>query len=646
MKTLILFFISINIAFAQKAMFAPAEAESLKKIYQQLDGKNWQINAWEQIDKDKIYLSSQLLNYIGVSSKKDRDTLINDETIAVFTITSLNIGLAIGKPKINNERIQGGNFPECFFPNIEKFTLFHVNGTFGLENISFSNLKELYLKDCFLWGVLEINSMPKLEIVDFNRAEIDVNLRNLNLPNCKIFNLIGTKLKQILTIENLLNVEIFQIREWRNHEWDYQEPGQFSLFGSEIKEIKKLKNAKEIAICYAAITGELDTLELEHLEKLELYANGIEGAFPEFNCPKLKHIDFQGNRLTHFNKGIENENLEYLNLMVNNLSGEIPKFNTPKLKKLQMRHNKLSSGLENILTSNQFTYIALDVNNFEQELNFDIIAPDLEFLSLNKNKLKGNIPKIHCEKMFYLSLAYNKFTNYTNDLVVNLETFIYLGNNLIPIWDIAERCENFPEIDKTNQNVYTSPNHIFDYFYVNDGEKWMNYTGFDFYKEGKNGTGYLFLSHKIHFDINENRIFPDIVDTANYTYEIYKYSDWRSEKISDDIYFRIKELGRYHIEMKSKHCDVRGRTEIIDIQQLSVPTYENISVYKNSNELIIDNTRNELIEQVYIIDLLGNTLHKSINATTNNIQFELKNPNQPLFVRLLIDNQWVVKKVI
>lgn len=646
MKTLILFLISINIAFAQKAMFAPEEAKSLKKIYDRIDGKNWQINTWEQIDKDKIYLTSQLLNYIGISSKKDRDTILNDETIAIYTVTELNIGLAIGKPKINNVRIQGGNFPECNFPNIEKFTLFHVNGTFGLENISFPNLKELYLKDCFIWGILDINSMPSLEIIDIYRAEIDVNLRNLNLPNCKIFNLIGTKLKQILTIEDMSNVDIFQIREWYIDAWDYQEPGEFLLFGSDIKEIKKLKNAKKIAICYAAITGELDTLELEHLEKLELYANGIEGAFPEFKCPKLKHIDFQGNRLTHFNKGIENENLEHLNLMVNDLSGEIPKFNTPKLKKLQMRSNKLSSGLENILTSNQFVYIALDGNNFEQELDFDIIAPDLEYLSLSNNKLKGNVPNIDCAKMFYLNLGYNKFTNFTNDLVVNSETYIYLGNNLIPIWDIAERCENFPEFDETNQDVYTFPNHIFDYFYVNDGEKWMNYTGNDFYKEGKNVTSYNYSSHKIHFDKNNNGIFPDVVDTANYTYEIHKYSDWRYEKISDDIYFRIKELGQYHIEMKSKHCDVRGRTEIIDIQQLSVKTYDNLAVYKNTNELIIDNSKNELIEQVYVFDLLGNTLHSSSNSTTNNIQFELKNPLQPLFVRILINNEWIVKKVI
>lgn len=647
MKTLILFIISVNIVFAQKTMFDPNEAESLSNLYKQLDGKNWQWNTWGEISKDKIYSNKSEMNFIGINSIYLKDTTIDNETIKVYTLSEINIGLAIGRPKINNLRIQGGNIPKCYFPNLEKFTLFNVNGTFGLEHISFPNLKELYLNDCFIWGELDLNSMPNLEIVDIYRAEIDVNLSNLSLPKCKTFKLIGTKLKQILTIENMQRAEIFKIKEWFEHEWNYQEPGEFSLYGSDIKEIKKLTNSKEISICYAAITGELDTLELEHLEKLELYANGIKGAFPEFKCPKLIHIDFQGNYLTHFNKGIDNDNLKYLNLYGNKLKGEIPKFKTPNLEKLNMSANQLSSGLENILISNRFTFIDLSGNSFEQEINFDIIAPNLECLKLTGNKLYGNVPKIDCENMFYLDLSRNKFTKITNDLNVQSETVIDISNNLIRYWDIAERCENFPEELKSKKDVLSNPKHIFEYFFVYDIEKWFEYSGSDIEFYGKIESGFSDeYRYKIYYNFDESRIFTDFIDTANYNYEIHKYSGWKNEKISDNIYYKINEYGRYHIEIKSKYCDVTARTEFIDIQQLSIENNDNISIYKKDEELIIDNLQNELIQQLNVYDLLGNEVYKSQEALTNNKRIELKNPNQPLFIRMLINNEWIIKKVI
>lgn len=647
MKILILILISVNIVLAQKAMFEPIDAESLSKLYQEVDGKNWQFNGWEDISKDKIYLSPNDMTFVGITTEKNRDTTINDETIEIYTVIKLDLGKAIGKPKINNERIQGGNIPFLTFNSLEEFYISKLNGTFGVENISFPNLKVLNILDCEMYGTLNLNSMPKLENVDFYKALINIDLNDLNLPNCKKFNLIGTKVKSKLTIKNLLNVESFQIREWFENEWDYQEPGEFSLYGSNIKEIKKLINAKHIAICYAAIGGKLDTLNIPNLEKLELYANGINGSFPIITSPNITYIDMQGNSLTQVPEILSHSKLEYLNLSVNGLNGNLPQFDTPNLIHLNLSRNSFNSGLNASLFTNIIQFIDLSSNKFNQEINLEIKCSNLECLKLMNNKFVGNIPKIKCDKMFYLGLVDNQFSNFTNELNVNKGTVIEVFKNNLLIWDIAERCENFPLSERKVINVNTTPKHIIDYYILSDIEKFMEYTGLDLGKEGINENSYhLRRLHILNFDNDMNRLVPFITDTNNYNYEVIYFQNDSPISLNKSINDPLEKLGKYQLKITSKYCDIQAYTEIIEINQLSVINPKEISVYKANDFIQIDNSNDLLISNVQVIDLLGNIIYQSNESFKESKRINLNINRQPLFIKIYSNNEWIVKKVI
>ena len=622
MKLLFLIIISVNIVFSQKAMFDPNDAESLNNLYVELINGLWEYDSWKEIDKDKIYSNPSQLNRTGILTKYERDTIIENETISIYSVSKLEIGTPIK----DGQRIPGGQIPPLNFVNLEELTIEKLNGAFGLESINYFSLKKLYIKDCNIWGKLDLNSMPKLEVVDVYKADIDINLYGLNLPNCKILKLIGTKLRSTLTIINLQKVEDFQIREWYNHEWDYQEPGQFSLYGSDIKEIKKLVSAKHIAICYAAILGNLDTIDMPVLEKLELYANGISGSFPVIISPNLKYIDMQGNGLTSFSEEMSHQNLEHLNLQGNKFDGKLPVFNTPNLEYLDLSRNKFTSGFTSNIITDSLVYLSLVANKFDQEIDFEIKSKNLECINLSHNYFKGDIPPLNLPNSYVIDLSENSFTKITNEIILNENTYFAINSNNLEFWDLYCRIKNNKNKNCLNENRITVPEFILEHFKPIN-EIHLKYLGTDvLFDENNYGCQPTYQSSrlKLSYDVNTKKLIPSIID-SNFMYDVHYIKELGTFDLGEsglNIYDPIYRTGYYQVTVKLDICSpIIGKSEYLFVDFLTVPSLNFIEPkqFQTFTEFGVLLDGNLEVANVELFNLEGKNLNDLVIKTNNKI---------------------------
>jgi len=650
MKLLFLILLTVTFAFSQKSMFSPDEAESLKQIYQNLKGDSWQINTWSGIESNKIYPNPAFLSISGIQSKLDRDTTINDETVSIYTIEKLDIGLVIGIPKTSYQKINGGTFPKCNFPNLKEFKIKNIENFDGFDNLSLPALKLLSIQNCKVQGEIELNSMQALEILDIFDTKLEINLQNLNLPFCRVLKIDASSFTSTLSIDNLQSLEILRIKEEDFSDYGKQAIGNFSILGTDINDLKKLTNAKEITIRYAQLNGTLDTLNFPNIEIFDLSHNfNIGGDFPVFNTPNIKYINLQFNNFTNFTNKIQSNTLEYLDVSYNKFSGALPTFELPNLKYLILNNNSFTTGFNKNIINDSLNYLKLNNNEFDQEIDFEINSEVLEYLNLDANNFKGNIPKINCKNAMYLSFASNQFNHFTNDLIVNKNTILSgIDFNLIPVLDYAERCLDFPESSKNNLDIMTSPKHILNNFYIEDVDKYMEYTGSDVIFEGINQIEFntRFL-HPLTIDSINNKLSLYIIDTANYNYEVIYTPNENGIPHKDlKIWETIKYNGHYQVKISSKYCSAIGYSEIININTLSILNKDLINIFKNNESIVIQNNSEELITSIQVIDLLGNILYQNNESITNTKTIAFPNSNQPLFIKLYSKNKWIVKKII
>ena len=596
LNILILSLLSQSLVSQQKSMLDPTETQYLIDIYTSLDGSNWDNNLffepkkWNELEVGKIYNSPNQLNYHGLGFTPNRDTTINDELIKIYKVKLIDFSKIINYKKIMNSTI-----PYVYFSDLNEILLTHLYYCDGLDNLNMPNVLSIKIFNSKIKGILKLSDMQKLIHLETDKSNIELDLNNINLPNCKNFILYDAGVKSAFSINNMENVENFIIdsKYYFNDGVDYY-MGLCYLDG-DVSELNKLTNAKTIKVYRAGLTGELSSLFNKDLEILELNGNKITGSLPTFTSDKIHTI----------------------NLSNNSFEGE---FTLP--------------------INNSTKFIDVSNNNLTGKIDFDIDFENLEVFKIDNNKFEGEIPKILSQNLLHIDLSKNNFNSFINDINVNQSTFINLSYNKIPISHLISRCDLFPNDRETFIQHHTEPYHILREFIFLYHEYHFNYIGTDVIYDNFPIAHIQYGENNISFDYNTNKLIVNDYDTL-FTYQVALNSNLYNIDIDD----KLKVTGNYRVKTKSKYCDII-RIDEIEITQLSVKNEDNFLVYKNGNILVIENNKNEYFTNIQVFDILGNILYQSDSFLENSKQIELQNTNQPLFVKIFINNNWIVKKLL
>lgn len=602
MKTQFLtFFIYFSFCFTsyasnQRAMLDKTETQYLKDIYSALDGVNWNYNLfvepkkWSELEIGKIYNSPNQINFHGLGITPNRDTIINNENIKIYKIRLIDFSRLI-----NNRYISNSEIPIVFFSDLTEILLTNLRNCSGLDNLNMPNIQSIKIFNSKLKGILKLNEMQSLVYLETDKSNIEANLFELNLPNCKNFILYDAGINSDFSIVNMDNVENFIIdsKYYYNDGVDYYN-GICKLIGNA-SELNKLKNARTIKTYRTGLKGELKIIENPNLEVLELDGNKITGPLPTFISDKIHSINLSNN-------SFEGE----FNLPLNNFT-----------KFIDVSNNKLSGTID-----------------------FNIEFENLEVFKIDKNNFEGEIPKISSPNLLHIDLSNNNFNSLINDIIVNQSTFIKLSYNKIPIRQLISRCDLFPNDRETFIEHNTYPYQILREFKFLYHKFHFNYIGTDVIYDYFPVEYIQYGENNISFDLNTNKLIVNDFDTL-FTYQVA----FNNNFFNIDIDERLTRTGTYKVKTISKYCNI-SRIDEIDITQLSVKNNDNFFVYKNGNQIIIENNKNEFFTNIQVYDLVGNILFQSDNFLANSKHIEIQNANQPLFIKILVNNNWVVKKLL
>lgn len=155
------------------------------------------------------------------------------------------------------------------------------------------------------------------------------------------------------------------------------------------------------------------------LFKLILFSNSIGGSIPESlaNCKSLRRIRLQNNNLTgELPKGfVKLPFVYFLDISGNDFVGRIGKmkydWDMPELQMLSLARNKFSGELPDSFGSKKIENLDLSGNYFSGEIPPSIgILSELVELKLNSNNFSGKIPDeiCLCKKLVTLDLSFNQ----------------------------------------------------------------------------------------------------------------------------------------------------------------------------------------------------------------------------------------------
>lgn len=596
-----IFFISIlseSFSYPKQAMLDKTETKYLMDIYKQLDGKNWNKNDWSKLKVGKIYEVSNLIIFSGISITDDRDTIIDGEYIDIYKIKGIDFSKVLGNKFISNLEI-----PNVSFSKLTDLQITNFHNCKGLDNINIPNVQYIKIYDSKISGKLNLKKMNNLVYLETDRANINVEMSELNLPNCKHFVLYDAGINSDFSIVNMENVESFIIdsKLYFIDGVDYY--NGISTLNGNASELNKLKNAKTIIAYRTGLSGNLDKLDSPSLELIELIDNNITGNLPSF----------------------ESSHIHTINLAENQFEGN---FNLP--------------------INNSTLFIDVSENNLSGELNFNINFENLQVFKINNNKLTGEIPSIIGDNLFHIDLSYNEFNGLRNEVNVSENTFIKIDNNKIPLNELVSRCDLFPEDREPFIEHLTIPNNILREFKFVNHKYHLDYIGTDVISDYFEIQHIQMGENNLTFDETTNKIIVKDFDTL-YNYKVaYKYNP-NANNHTLDYSIKIDEPltkeGVYRVMTTSKYCNIK-RIDEIDITKLSVKKDDDFFVFKDGNQLIIENRKNDLYSIIQVYDLLGNLLFNDEKLNTNSTQIEIQNINQPLFIKIYFNNKWYVKKVL
>lgn len=596
MKTLVLqillltFLYNYVYSLQQKVMLDITETQYLIDIYTQLDGENWEYNDWSKLEVGRLYDELNQIKSRGFSIVEDRDTNINDEIVKIYKIRLIDFSKIIG-----NSLIKDAEIPIVNFRRLSDILISNLYNCSGLNNFNMPNIESIKIYNSKVTGKLNLKEMNKLVYLETDKSNVEIDMLEINLPNCKSFVLYDAGVNSDFSIVNMDNVETFII----DSKYYFTDGVEYYMgvgnLNGNASELNKLKNAKTIIAYRTKLAGELERIDSPNLEIIELYGNKITGNLPTFKSTKLHTINLANN-------GFEGK----FTLPINNST-----------KFIDVSNNKLSG-----------------------RINFDIEFENLEVFKIDKNNFEGEIPKISSPNLLHIDLSYNIFNSLINDIIVNQSTFIKLSYNKIPISHLISRCDLFPNNRETFIEHNTTPNHILREFKFLFHQYHFNYIGTDVIDDYFPIEHIQYGENNISFDINTNKLIVNDFDTL-FTYQVAFNNNFFDININE----RLTRTGTYKVKATSKYCDI-SRIDEINITQLSVIDNKDFFVYKNGNQLIIENTKKELFTNVQVYDLLGNLLYKTDNLNVNSTQIELQNINQPLLLKIYINNNWIVKKVL
>lgn len=606
MIKLIIIFIAVlftfSIALSKRVVLDSDELKTIKEFYYSTDTILWYRDDISKLYIDKIYPNKDYIhsNIPKVRVVFDRDTIIDNEEIEICKFQVLNFEEMIVSPNSYDawQTLWEGKFISGTFTELEELCL---SGCYKLNNdkpFYAPNLRKFKCHENQLSSTIDLNSFPNLEELDFFMVWNNFDLTNLNLPKCKIFKLIGSNLSTTLNIDNMKNIEVFQIKDYYFNVWDYQQPGTINLKGSDIyKILEDLKNVKCLSLASTRIYGELPELDFPNLEYLELYGNNFFGKFPKLNTPKLKFLRMGQNPFEFISDTISLDSLEHFDIESTNIKSEVPVFQAPNLKYLNLRWSYFNGKLKkDMFKNNKLEYVNLQDNEFKSEIDFTIQSEYLKYLNLSSNDFIGKIPNIIAPNLFKLDLTLNKFDDFCDTLIVYPRTFVLITNNQINIKMIfLELCENAINQGFSNQYIY--PEHIIEY---NKHEEFDSLYGtlsdIDVFQK----INYNDLTQRIDFEAifneNTNKFELEDLDTNIFTYSVLKYVDNKWVESGLSIWDYVPEVGKYKIVAKSKYCDYAYEYPYIYISKLDVEDYS----VDCSNLQVID-----------YFDMLGNKLYKS-----------------------------------
>jgi hypothetical protein len=147
------------------------------------------------------------------------------------------------------------------------------------------------------------------------------------------------------------------------------------------------------------VGANLPTLNMPHLEFLNLRNNVLSGTIPNVNCPNLTGLLLAANQFTGTIPNYNCPNMQNLFLYGNQLTGTIPHFNYPNIVKLLLDSNQLTGTIPpfNAPFMNHFAVSFNKLTGSIPDFNFPVI----DQLYLDGNQLSGCLPvsfKAFCGK--------------------------------------------------------------------------------------------------------------------------------------------------------------------------------------------------------------------------------------------------------
>ncbi|KAF8377205.1 hypothetical protein HHK36_030578 [Tetracentron sinense] len=240
-----------------------------------------------------------------------------------------------------------------------------------------------------------------------------------------------------------------------------------SLMSLERLEILSLKSTN--------LTGNLSSASGSRcsgvLSELDLAGNGLSGSFSDISslasCSSLKSLNLSGNFLGFSVGGKDSGGLRFdlqtLDLSFNRISGQsvVPWLlsgGCGELKYLSLEGNKIAGNIP-VSGCRSLEYLDLSSNNFSGDIPFFGDCAALRHLDLSANKFSGDIGGglSGCQHLSSLNLSSNQFSGKVPSFPTGGLQFLLLSTNRlqgeIPL-QLFDACPTLLELDLSSNNLY------------------------------------------------------------------------------------------------------------------------------------------------------------------------------------------------
>jgi len=427
------------------------DSAALVKLYNETNGKSWnEKNNW-------VTNGKPVSQWYGIEVIGNRVTEINLQGNKLDGTLPIELGNLTSLQKLNLSGNKLTSIPTQIGSLIALKEL-KISGSDISKNIpkeigNISKLEQLDLSNNQLTGSIpkEIGNISKLEQLDLSNNQLTksipeeigsiLNLKLLNLSNNQLEDLIPEEIGSILNLK-LLNLS--------NNQLEKSIPDK--IIDLDKLEILRLNNNN----LKGTIPNKFTTATDASFKEIDLSSNFLDGNIPSTlgGVRSLEILRLNDNRFTggFTNDFFKNNSLEILDLSNNQLKQELP-----KVPNHSGSSNNLGNLVELYLHENQFTgkipkYIISDTNK----------PQNLTYLTLNSNRLSGNIPDglNDLKLLTNLQIQENKLDGDLPNLgnLTNIKVFYANHNQLTGNPTSLASMSNLERVKLQNNNFDSLPN--------------------------------------------------------------------------------------------------------------------------------------------------------------------------------------------